>query len=146
MTLEYTRIIASKYDGQDFQQSQIVDVTGSSNSTITLTIPPGYYFYLTHYGGNVPAANIQITVRNRENQSLISFTQFPDFFQMFEYLTFIKQGFKDNVNAFIENDNNTTKTVTFLIKGLLIPEGKRLDFEKEVCDIINIPKILRGAM
>ena len=65
---------------------------------------------------------------------------------MFEYLTFIKQGFKDNVNAFIENDNNTTKTVTFLIKGLLIPEGKRLDFEKEVCDIINIPKILRGAM
>ncbi|MDP2671967.1 MAG: hypothetical protein Q8O68_00470 [Candidatus Daviesbacteria bacterium] len=144
MALEITRIIASKHDGEEGVQSQISNVSANSNSTITYTIPQNHVFYLTEYGGNVPASDIVITVRNRNNQSLVSFTEFPDFFHMFEYLPFLKEAFKNNVNILVENNTGTSQAVTIIIKGILIPERNQVQFEKEVKDMVFVPSILRG--
>ncbi len=144
MSVEITRILASKNNGEQGATSAIFDVAAGSSASMVLTIQDGYVFFLLEYGGNVTAADVEVDLRNREGLNLISHPEFPDAFVKFEYTPHIKEYFKNQLSLFVQNNGSATITATLFVEGFLIPQALADKFIQEVQDYVNIPNILRG--
>ncbi len=139
MSLELTRIIASKYNAEPANISTIFDLSSStSTALLTVTIKNGYVFYLIAYGGNVQNTDINITLYDRANQIIQEYTEFPDSFVRFEYYPHVKEGFKDKILVKFTNNSGSTDTITFFVEGILIPGQYALNFERELKELLII--------
>ena len=143
--MEITRILASKYNGEQGGTSVVASIASGSSATLTLTIPNGYRFYLMEYGGNATTESVKVDIRNTNNTGIQTYSEFPDFFNMIQFYPFFQMNFRKSMNVLFTNNGSGTTVVTFLINGILIPEGDYLNFEKELKEFASIPQILKGC-
>ena len=129
MVSDSVKIIASKFEGASGNTSTIFDLTADTTSTLSLTVPRGYVYYLFSYGGNSQSPGISVTIQDRAGRSLENYNNFPDSFVKFDYVPFIQQYFRDSVKIYFQNTSSTTNTITFFVEGVLIPERHQLHFE-----------------
>ncbi len=132
MVSDVFKILASRHGGVSGNTSTIFDLTASSTSTLVLTIPNGYVYYLLSYGGNVQTPGVTIQMLDRASMEIEGFQNFPDSFVRFELVPFIQENFRDRVQAYFNNTSASTNTITFFIEGVLIPERNYLAFEDEL--------------
>lgn len=138
MVSDVFKILASKYEGTTGNTSTIFDLTAGSSSTLILTIPNGYVYYLLAYGGNVQSPGVTIEMRDRDLRALETYSNFPDSFVRFEYVPIIQQFFKDRVQVAFTNTSASTNTITFFVEGILIPERLYLQFEDELYQFASL--------
>lgn len=145
MVSDVFKILASKYNGVSGNTSTIFDITAGSTSTLILTIPRGYVYYLIAYGGNTQTPSVAVQMLDRDNRDIESFQNFPDSFVRFELVPVIQSFFKDRVKASFVNGSTSTNTITFFIEGILIPERDYRHFEEDLYNYASLGSSGRGC-
>lgn len=145
MSMEITRILCSKHDGEQAGVSSIFNISANTTAKLTLSIPVGYVLYLVEFGGISTTSDVDVLVRDRLNNILQEYAELPDVFVMIPYYPFLKDKFKGNVNFLFTNNTSGTSTITFIVNGFLVPEGTYEQFERELVNFSRMPKMLGGG-
>jgi len=128
MAMEITKIAASHFDGDLGATGSIFTVAPGVIAALTVSVPNGFVFFVTEFGGNVTTSDVDVKFRDDGGRVLAQWSEFPDFPHIVENIPFLKRAHKGTISFLFQNSSNDETTVTFVVNGILIPESKEKSF------------------
>lgn len=133
MVSEALQVIASKYNVKQADLSSIFNLNAGANSTQQLSINRGFVLYLLEYGGNVTTPDVNVIIKSATGEELANYTEFTDFFYMFEFLPLLNHKLKGRLDVTVTNNTlSSTTTCTLIVRGLLVQETDSDNFEADL--------------